>query len=148
MAVIVQEHAIKLSEWISLSFCMWLLLLRPNDINNPSFEADTTPVSTTTPSNQDYTMVWSGSTCERVTSKAECEEAASQLGLSDTTASVETTGGYPPYCYLFYGDDLYFNNDGNSRTECSSRDPCICKWKTGKVNCYKHYILWRIYHLQ
>ena len=81
-------------------------------------------------------MVSSGSTCERVTSKAECEDAASKLGLSDTTAWEETESGYPPYCYFYDGAYLYFNKNGNSGTQCSSHGACICKLNTGEVNCY------------
>ena len=74
-----------------------------------------------------YVKVTSGSTCERITSKTECEEAARQLGESDTEASEETSTGYPPYCYLYQASSLYMNNDGNSATECSSSNVCICK---------------------
>ena len=37
-----------------------------------------------------YINVTSGSTCERITSKAECEEAATQLGFADTQAQEES----------------------------------------------------------
>ena len=71
-----------------------------------------------------YTRVTSGSTCDRVTSKAKCEEAARQLGLSDTTAAEETVSDWPPYCY--FTSALWFNY-GNSVNECNSNDRvCIC----------------------
>ena len=81
-------------------------------------------------------MVTSGSTCERVTTKAECEEAARQLGLSNTTAEEETVDDYPPYCYFTGGEWevwLWFNKNGSSTSQCSSDEVCICK---GEVNCY------------
>ena len=74
-----------------------------------------------------YTRVTSGSTCDRVTSKAKCEEAARQLGFSDTEASTETATDYPPYCYFWDGQSLYFNDNGNSVHECNSNDRvCLC----------------------
>ena len=76
-----------------------------------------------------YTRVNSGSSCVRVTTKAECEEAARQLGHSDTSASEETVSNYPPYCYIHGGNGLWFNNQGSSTTECSSNNDCICKGK-------------------
>jgi len=93
----------------------------------PSVETTTPIVETTTTEAGEYIIVTSGSTCERVTSKEECEEAARQLGLSDTTAAEETSYSYPPYCYFYNGSSLYFNNQLNSDTVCSSYDPCICK---------------------
>ena len=83
-----------------------------------------------------YTMVTSVSTCVRVTSKAECEEAAHQLGLSDTTATGERESDWPPYCYLDWEDDLWFNRNGNSEAPCLSDEVCICKSNIGEVNCY------------
>ena len=56
-----------------------------------------------------YTTDTSGHTCNRVTSKAECEEAAIKLGVSDTVADEEATSGYPPYCYFQPGLNLFFN---------------------------------------
>ena len=76
-----------------------------------------------------YKKVTSGTTCERITSKTECEEAARQLGEQDDddAASEETSSGYPPYCYLFNTATLYMNNAGSSPVECSSNNICICK---------------------
>ena len=76
----------------------------------------------------EYTRVTSGSTCERVTTKTECEEAARQLGLSDTTAREETASSYPPYCYFYKGKSLWFNNDSNADPQCNSDSKvCICQ---------------------
>ena len=75
-----------------------------------------------------YTMVTSGSTCKRVTSKADCEEAARQLGLSDTEASEETVATWPPYCYFYNGQSLYFNNNANATSQCNPDSRvCICE---------------------
>ena len=82
----------------------------------------------------DYTSVTSGSTCKRITSKAECEEASSHLDLSDNVASEETTvTDFPPYCYFCCGGELWFNDYGNSDGSCTSENVCICK--NGKVEC-------------
>ena len=79
-----------------------------------------------------YTRVNSGSACDMVTTKAECQEAARQLGHSDTSASEETVSNYPPYCYIHNGNGLWFNNQGSSATACSSNNVCICKGDTGE----------------
>jgi len=99
----------------------------------PSTSTSSVGPSTTTPSVETtteagaYIIVLSGSTCERVTSKEECQEAARQLGLSDTTANEEAEYNYPPYCYFYDGFSLYFNKQLNSETVCSPDNACICK---------------------
>ena len=80
-----------------------------------------------------YIRVTSGSTCERVTSKAECEEAARQLGLSDTVALEESKSNWPPYCYVNI-NALYFNINGTATSHCNSNSRiCICKETSGKI---------------
>ena len=74
-----------------------------------------------------YTMVTSGSNCGRVTSKAECEEAARQLGLSDNVASEESVSNWPPYCYFYNERSLWFNNYGDAVSQCTNSAACICK---------------------
>ena len=72
--------------------------------------------------------VTSGTTCElRIRTKAECEEAATQLGLSDTTATEVSMRTAPPFCYLKNGNALYFNNRGNANGMCESNMVCVCK---------------------
>ena len=77
-----------------------------------------------------WDRVTKGSTCERITSKAECKLAGEQLGLANSVKE-ETTSDWPPYCYFYKGplwDTLYFNNAGNSEVQCNSDDKvCICK---------------------
>ena len=74
-----------------------------------------------------YINVTSGSTCERITSKAECEEAATQLGFADNRASEENTE-WPPFCYFYNGQSLWFNKNENSTSHCNSHNKiCICK---------------------
>ena len=79
----------------------------------------------------DYCLVKSMAaniTCERIRTHLDCEHAAQQLGLSDTT--VEDDGQDsgkrydPPYCY-FERDELKFN-DGMNTGICSSFDNCLC----------------------
>ena len=75
-----------------------------------------------------YYRVTKGSTCERITSMAECELAAKQLGLQDTDPTWEDVSSWPPYCYSINGRHLWFNNNGNSDIQCNSDDKiCICK---------------------
>ena len=66
-------------------------------------------------------------TCTRVWTLADCEEAAQQLGLPDS--SVEDDGQVgkdydPPYCY-FEDDKLKFNN-GTNTGPCTTSDKCLC----------------------
>ena len=60
----------------------------------------------------------------------ECEEAAQQLGLSDTSAQEDDDGNAayndPPYCY-FESNKLYFDRTARNTGGCSSSDQCICK---------------------
>ena len=75
-----------------------------------------------------YSVLASGSSCKRITSKADCDLAAGQLGLDDTTAVEKDESDYPPYCfYDTYNEILIFNNNGDSTLECSGEDLCICR---------------------
>ena len=77
-----------------------------------------------------YTKVISGSSCGRVRTKSDCEEAARQLGLSDTSATEEDVENWPPYCYFYNGNSLYFNKRSNGARDCDSQHAvCICKGK-------------------
>ena len=96
-----------------------------------------------------YTRVKSGTTCERVASKAECEQAARQLGLrayggGDYVAAEPPYNRlydyWPPGCFFYNGDShgngktLYFNNHDSDVWQCDSGSRvCICKeTETGK----------------
>ena len=103
---------------------------------------------------QEYTQVTSGTTCERVTSKAECEQAGRQLGVNDYDGDyVSEPHDYsrlhdywPPGCFTYTQvhhfnsgtetrTSLYFNqHDGVGDWQCDSRTRvCICKeTETGK----------------
>ena len=83
----------------------------------------------------DYVLVGSTSdTCDFITTFSECEVAAQQLGLSDTTAtaSKDWYGGYdPPYCWIENGW-LQFNSEGKNTGACGGGqgqgyDECLCK---------------------
>ena len=66
-----------------------------------------------------------------MTSKSDCEEAARQLGFSDTSATEEDVGNWPPYCYLHNGRTLYFNKRSNGARDCDSQTAvCICESKS------------------
>ena len=84
-----------------------------------------------------YTKVTSGSTCVRVKSKEDCEEAARQLGHSDSEAIEENISNWPPYCYFYDGNQyekgIYFNKNGSAVSECNyDTKVCICKRSTRK----------------
>ena len=83
-------------------------------------------------------MVTNGFSCERITSKAECEDAAILLGLSDTEASEEYVPDWPPYCYFYNYNNrekLYFNQNGNASSECNSYGRiCLCMHNSTKCS--------------
>ena len=78
-----------------------------------------------------YVLVSSG-TCASagygpVESSSECESAASELALSDTSAHVHSSTSYPPYCWIMNGgNQLYYNTYTTSAYQCSSSYPCVC----------------------
>ena len=78
----------------------------------------------------DYKMVTSGN-CERpITSKKECEEAGTQLGITDTEAGEGFKSNSPPYCYMHFRESkgyLKFNKKVDSTKECTVEYNCICK---------------------
>ena len=58
----------------------------------------------------------------------ECETAAQELGLSDTTVVDDGQNGVsydPPYCY-FEGGSLKFNFLGTNTGSCTTSDNCLC----------------------
>ena len=74
----------------------------------------------------------------RVTTKQECECAATALGLSDTTALEYSRTSYPPYCILTSADgndelpdglgfNTFVNQDVNETPTCKNTERCICK---------------------
>ena len=81
----------------------------------------------------DYETVTSGTNCQRIQSKAECEAAAKELNLGEMedislTAEEEWKSSYPPYCYYMPGWQLYYNKNGQSHQQCDSNDNiCICR---------------------
>ena len=76
-----------------------------------------------------YYMIDSGS-CDGalISTKSECEAAATALGLSDKTATDHTwytDSPYPPGCQLYSSTTLYIFG-GGSTGSCSSSQQCIC----------------------
>ena len=78
-------------------------------------------------------------TCDYITTSSECEAAAQDLGLPDTSATPSPISQYdhtadPPYCYI-EDDVLKFNGDGTNAGACGSDggygprylDKCLCK---------------------
>ena len=60
-----------------------------------------------------------------VGSQAECEEAATTLGYSDTTAQVGSYSGDPRGCWHNYGSPR-FNTRTSSTTSCTTTRTCMC----------------------
>ena len=78
----------------------------------------------------DYHMIESGS-CGGgglISTKSECEAAATALGLSDRFAhdyTSSTSSSYPPGCVFVSSRTLYVWGVGSSGS-CSSSTKCIC----------------------
>ena len=76
-------------------------------------------------------------TCHYIKTQAECETAATALGLADTSAKDGTKtselGTDPPYCF-FEGGHLNFDKAGTNTGACGnawtgkpdSHDVCLC----------------------
>ena len=76
-----------------------------------------------------YYMIESGSCGSAlISTKSECEAAATALGLSDKTASdySSTVSYFPPGCVFEFSRWLYIFGGGSSGS-CSSSRQCICK---------------------
>ena len=76
-----------------------------------------------------FTLVTSaGTTCNRIYIEDACEEAARQLGISDTSSEDDGQNGVshdPPFCY-YEGGNLKFNHFGTNTGTCTSSDKCLC----------------------
>ena len=70
--------------------------------------------------------------CNHITTLGECNDAARQLGLADTKATIDLgyfSGSNPPYCYFnAYDDSLMFNENGTNTGSCNPNmyDRCVC----------------------
>ena len=81
-------------------------------------------------------------TCQRATTKEECEALASQHGLTDTIADMGDNMEWVPSCYYRPDNDghkrLWFNSAvTDNTTPCSETRKCVCKngiLPTGKIN--------------
>ena len=72
----------------------------------------------------------SGTSCERIKTRAECEEAATQKGLFSTVAvtRIHNKNNNPPYCFFLPGSGLFFNDKANSGKKCGEGNRvCVCK---------------------
>ena len=74
-----------------------------------------------------YTQVTSGHGCSWITSVLECESAAANLGLLDTTAHISTWTWRPRGCFYHPGCCLYFNTDTTSPEPCLADPTCVCR---------------------
>ena len=105
----------------------------------------TSTTAATATATRSYSSVSNEDICERITTKGDCETAARELGLSDTTAvdPANMSGNpanYPPNCYYKPGNPtnlkLLFNADFTSNASCSNERNCLCI--SGKI-IYKQY---------
>ena len=72
----------------------------------------------------------------QLTSAAECESAATELGLSDTTALVAHYSGRPEGCYTHFNGQLflYWNTYGtpSNPPACTTSRQCLCATSLGQ----------------
>ena len=62
-----------------------------------------------------------------ITTASACNQGASTMGWSDTTALIDKSGGWPNGCYL-YGTKLFFDGKSSSSGSCSTqKKQCLCK---------------------
>ena len=75
-----------------------------------------------------YEKKFYGTSCRRIRTRRECEEAARQLGFPDTSADQMNSNNYPEYCFTRY-DKLFFNSgsDINPNYECHPNEICFCR---------------------
>ena len=76
-----------------------------------------------------YLLQRTGSCTNQITSRTECDDAATRLGLAHVTAIVMSTSGtrYPPFCFMTSGY-LYFEASGQNTGSCTSglHSRCLC----------------------
>ena len=82
----------------------------------------------------------SGSTCDRITTQAECVTAVTALNLKDRAITEGSTGARPQGCSCNAGGiNCYFNNHASNQDCGYGQYNCICK--SGKMqriwNAYK-----------
>ena len=81
-----------------------------------------------------YTQVTSHG-CNYITTAQECECAATNMGLLDTTAYVSSWGSTSrqPGCFYHPSGSLYFNTNSASTYSCSSDPTCVCRTTSYKL---------------
>ena len=70
-----------------------------------------------------------------ITNRAECDTAAKQLGLSDTSAYPWPSSDTPFGCYMYWkaaGPELFFNQDGKRNDDDTAR-LSICRRKCARA---------------
>jgi len=75
---------------------------------------------------QEYILVTSDSSCDRITTISECDAAASALNLHDTKPHEFSFSYYPPGCFIT-DNFLVFNSNGGSTASCAEKNQCLCK---------------------
>ena len=64
-------------------------------------------------------------TCKKHITKLECKKIAEDE--LKTAMWVETSQDWPPGCYQFNSQVVYFNNNMSASKRCSKAHPCFCK---------------------
>ena len=75
-----------------------------------------------------YFLLTSGTCDHYIMSSAECDEAAEQLGLSDTTSTESSWTSYAPGCFQNSDNNIIVNTNSASTADCGAfSSSCICK---------------------
>ena len=78
-----------------------------------------------------YRLFTSGDSCERLTTKQECDAAAKELGLKNPSGyseASEVSGDHrPPYCLWHQDTFIWFSTSFHTSVSCSETTKCICK---------------------
>ena len=82
------------------------------------------------PAPKPYVLQESGTCASLITTKADCEEAAAVLGLSDKTVTDDGQHGgvvYDPKGCYFEQGSLKYNTYHKNTGGCNSIDKCLCR---------------------
>ena len=79
-----------------------------------------------------YSTVIYEASCEKIgsatlTSLDDCQKALQELRLNHTPRGTTNNSYSPAGCYLRYDGDLWYNVNGESTEQCSSKSKCICR---------------------
>jgi len=75
----------------------------------------------------------SESGCSTLTTSQQCDAAMKSL-TNDKTLSVNSKSTTPAGCYIFRGQNVYFNKNANGKGKCTLQRQCICDCNTAPTD--------------